>query len=371
MPKRVGYLYEQVISPENCIAATTEMTKNKNKSKKAMRIRANAETYGKALADELASGNWKPSPYKEHTVVDGVRKKERHIRVPCLHDQAVHHAVMRVTIPHIMRRNYYYNCGSIPGAGQTRATKAMQKWMKRGYRYYAQFDVRHFYETCSHTVVMMALRRYFKDERFLELHQQILDSMGPGLAIGFYPAQWYGNIVLMYVDEQIKNVLMPDCKYVRYMDDMVLLHNNRRKLHKMRRAMDSMLGQIGLKLNPKWRVGRITGHGITFLSYRFFKGYTLVKKPLMHRLVRKAKRAGANTSPANAKGVMSYMGILKHCNSYNLRKSRIYPAVSIRRCKGVISHESRERNHATVIQGGDSWAGRVCDVRGERDGNVG
>ncbi|MDD3288432.1 MAG: reverse transcriptase domain-containing protein [Alphaproteobacteria bacterium] len=349
MPKRVGYLYEQVISPENCIAATTEMTKNKNKSKKAMRIRANAETYGKALADELASGNWNPSPYKEHTVVDGVRKKERHIRVPCLHDQAVHHAVMRVTIPHIMRRNYYYNCGSIPGAGQTRATKAMQKWMKRGYRYYAQFDVRHFYETCSHTVVMMALRRYFKDERFLALHQKILDSMGPGLAIGFYPAQWYGNIVLMLIDFRIKSTILPNCKYVRYMDDMVILYNNKRALKRAKLEIEFLLNALGLALNQKWKVGRVNSHGITFLAYRFFNGYTLIKKPLMHRITRKIRRTKRCLNPKNAKGVMSYLGLLKPCNSYTLRRTKVYPLINIHQCKEVISRESKKCNYSIGV----------------------
>jgi len=351
MPKRAGYLYEQVISKENCIAATIEMTKNKNKSKKAMRIRENAVAYGSRIADDLASGQWIPSPYKEHIVMDGLRKKKRNIRVPCLRDQAVHHAVMRVMIPHIMKRNYQYNCGSIPGAGQTRAVKEIQKWMKgrKDYRYYAQFDVKKFYESCPHETVMNELRRYFKDDRFLTLHQIILDSMGDGLAIGYYPAQWYGNIVLMPIDDAIKNRLLPDCKYVRYMDDMLLLHNNKRKLHRVRKEIETLLKSMGLTPNPNWRIGRINDHGVTFLSYRFFRGYTLVKKPLMYRIAKKAVIAGRNTSPHNAKAIMSYIGILKHCNSYNLRTNRVYPKVSIKKCKGVISSESRIRDNATVV----------------------
>lgn len=349
MPKRSGYLYEQVISRENCIAATIEMTKNKNKSKKAMRIRENAVAYGSRLADELATGQWMPSPYKEHVVTDGVRKKKRNIRVPCLRDQAVHHAVMRVTIPYIMKRNYQYNCGSIPGAGQTRATKKLQKWMKKGYRYYGQFDIRRFYETCPHWVVSAALKKYFKDSKFIELHEKIIESMGPGLAIGFYPAQWYGNIVLMTVDDAIKNKMLPECKYVRYMDDMLLLHNNKRKLHRVRKELENILGAMEMKLNPKWRIGRVTDHGITFLSYRFFRGYTLVKKPLMYRITRKVKVTEINTSPHNAKGMMSYMGILKHCDSYNFRTKKVYPKVSIKQCKGVISHESRIGNNAAIV----------------------
>jgi hypothetical protein len=196
---------------------------------------------------------------------------------------------------------------------------------------------------------MNELRRYFKDKRFLALHEIILNSMGDGLAIGYYPAQWYGNVVLMPIDEAIKNKLLPDCKYVRYMDDMLLLHNNKRKLHKARREIEALLKSMGLALNPNWKIGRITDHGITFLSYRFFRGYTLVKKPLMYRIAKKAVVAGRNTSPHNAKAVMSYIGILKHCDSYNFRTEKVYPKVSIKQCKGVISHESRIGNNAAIV----------------------
>lgn len=353
MPKRIGYLYEQVISEANCIQATYEMTKDKNHNKKAMRIRRNSEAYGRRIASELSEGRWAPRPYNEHIIVEGIRKKTRNIKVPCLHDQAVHHAILRVTIPHVMKRNYFYNTGSIPGAGQTRATRAMQRWMRRKkiFRYAGQFDIHHFYETCPHWAVMKALERIFKDKRFLALHRRILDSMGEGLAIGFYPAQWYANIVLIYVDNQIKQRLLPKCKYVRYMDDMVILHNNRRKLKRAREELDRILRTMGMRLKRNWKVFRIGSHGITFLSYRFFRGYTLLKKALLYRITRKIKKTSYQLNLHNAQSVMSYMGTLKHCNSYNYRKAHVYPKVSIKKCKGVISYESRKRRYACLVSG--------------------
>ena len=352
MPKRIGHLYEQVISEDNCMAAVVEMTKGKNKNKKAMRIRKNSVSYGKRLAAEVSSGGWVATPYIEHTIEDGVRKKKRNIKVPCLHDQAVHHAVMRVMIPHIIKRNYFYNCGSIPKAGQNRSIKAVQKWMgkKNGYKYYGKFDIRHFYETCPHWAVMNALKRIFKDKKLLALNEQILESMGNGLAIGFYPAQWYANIVLMDLDNQIVQKVLPGCKYTRYMDDMLILHKNKRKLHKARKIIELILNGLGLILNPKWQVSKIGSQGITFLSYRFFRGYTLMKKKLMYRITRKIKRTKDRPSVHNARSMTSYLGILKHCNSFNYRKKRLYPVVSIQKLKGVISHESRIRNYAAVVQ---------------------
>ena len=340
MPKRIGYLYEQVVSEENCIQAVIEMTKDKLKNRKARWIRNNAESYGKRLVQDLQIGYWQPTPYLEHLIYDTHRKKERKIRVPCLRDQAVHHAVIRVMAPYVLKRNYYYNCGSIPKAGQHRATEAVKRWMRRDYKYCAQFDVKKFYDSCSHDVVMNALTRIFKDKRFLDLNRQILDSMGEGLAIGFYPAQWYANIVLSQVDKLIKQECLPKCKYVRYMDDMLLLYNNRRHLKRIKGQIHFCLTTLKLQLKHNWQVFR-TNRGINFLSYRFFPTCTLLQKPLMCRISRKARRAGRTPSPHNAKSIMSYLGILKYCNSYNFRQKWIYPVVSIPKLKGVISRESK------------------------------
>lgn len=66
-----------------------------------------------------------------------------------------------------------------------------------------------------------------------------------------------------------------------------------------------------------------------------------MKKDLMIRISLKARKAAKMSSPHNAKAIMSYMGILKHCNSYNFRKEWIYPIISLQKLKGVISNESR------------------------------
>lgn len=121
---------------------------------------------------------------------------------------------------------------------------------------------------------MKALNRIFKDKRFLALHAKILKSMGEGLAIGFYPAQWYANIVLMYVDNQIKQRILPGCKLVRYMDDFVILHNNLRKIKRAKEEIEKILNAFGMRFKHSWKIFKIGLHGITFLSYRFFRGYS-------------------------------------------------------------------------------------------------
>lgn len=345
MPKRIGYVYEQVISLDNCILAVQEMARSKSKIKRAQHMKENAEVFGKKLHDQLANGTWEPRPYTERTIGDGINQKQRNTKIPCLWDQCVHHAVMQITAPYIERRNYFYNCGSIPGAGQIRCTRAIKRWMahKKMIKYGASLDIHHFFESCQAWVVMKALERIFKDKKFLALHRKILASMGDVLAIGFLPSHWYANLVLMYIDQEIKCRILPDCKMTRYMDDILILHNNKRKLHRAIDAISRLLNQRSLKLKPNWQVYLIKGRGVSFLSYRFFHGYTILKKKLMYRIARRIKSASKckHPSPHQAASVISYFGILKHCNSYNFKKQRVFPYVNVRKCKGVIRNEAR------------------------------
>lgn len=277
--------------------------------------------------------------------MDGIRQKERHLKIPCLWDQCVHHAVVRVLAPYIQRRNYFYNCGSMPGAGQIRATRAMRRWMaaKKIIKYGESLDIEHFFENCKAEYVMKALSRIFKDKKFLALNRMILASMGDVLAIGFTVSHWYGNLVLMYVDFEIKQRILPDCKYCRYMDDMVLLHNNKRKLHRAREAIAKLLEERGLRLKRNWQIYKIAGRGVTFLSYRFFHGYTIMRKRLMYRIARKVKSASKSKkiTPHNAASMLSYIGIMKHCDSFNFKKNHWYPYVNVKKCKGVVRNEMR------------------------------
>ena len=118
MPKRIGFLYEKFCSLENCIAAERLMSKNKPDNAMARHIGENAETFGAALSDMLARNAWTPHPNREFTIQDSYKGKTRNLKVPCLQDQAVQYAWLNIATPFIEKKNYFYNCGSIPGAGQ-------------------------------------------------------------------------------------------------------------------------------------------------------------------------------------------------------------------------------------------------------------
>lgn len=352
MPKRVGFLWEKMIAEENCIAAEREMAKNKPDNKMARHIGANAEKYGSTLHAKLAGGTFVFHESKETFIKDSYKGKTRRLQIPCLEDQAAMQAWLLIATPYIERRNYFYNCGSIPKAGQSRAVEALKKWLHgpKPPKWGGITDIKKFYETCPHWVVMRGLRRIFKDEKFLDFAAQTMAAMsstGVGLAIGFPVSHWFANVALMEIDHELRR-LFPDVKFTRYMDDIAMVSRNKRHLRKAIMHLGRRLQGFGMRLKQTWQVFQIQKRGITFLSYRFFPNHTILAKPLMFRISRKMKRAATNLSVHMAQGVISYIGILKHCDSYNFRKEHVYPYVNPKKCRRLISLESKNHLHAAA-----------------------
>lgn len=340
--KRIGFLYEKFLSLNNFIKAEALLQKNKPKNKKAKHISANADKYGAELLEEYKQGYVFSTP-REKTIHDNYKGKTRGLKIPCLKDQAVQLAWLNIAVPYITRRNYYYNCGSIPHAGQTRCVKAIQRWLKDARNKYAvTIDIRKFYDTCPHKIIIDEMRRIFKDERFIQVGIDILTNMsdsGVGIAIGYPSSHWFANLALLSIDHAVKQNFA-DVDMARYMDDIILVSPNKRKI---KRAMFWLKGRIestGLRLK-KWNLYRTVKEGVAYLSYRFFNGYTLLRKPLMYRIASRMRKAKELFTAHIAMAVVSYFGILKYCNSYNFRQAYVYPYISKGACLSIISKQSK------------------------------
>ena len=109
---------------------------------------------------------------------DSTAGKWREINEPALWpDQYVHHVIVQVLAPVLMRGMDFYCCGSIPGRGPHRARKAIEKWLEKdqkGTKYAAELDIKKFYPSLSPREVMRFLRRKIKDEAFLGLIWRII-----------------------------------------------------------------------------------------------------------------------------------------------------------------------------------------------------
>lgn len=353
MPKRVGFLCEKVLTEANCIEAVKIGTKNLKRTHKIRRIRENADDVGRKILQTLENG-WVPDEPRERVINEGSAMKTRHLRIPSTRDHLIHTAIMLPLIPLIEKRLDFYCAGSVPGRGQKRIHHCIKGWMgrKNPPKYAGETDVRHAYETTTKETVMRSLRRIVKDKRYLMWMEQILDQMGGSLAIGFTPSHWLFNLVMADVDRAVrtkgKGVL-----YCRFMDNIWIADGRKRRLHRAMRLIDEECGKLGLNLNRSTQVFPTKQRAIQALSYRYFRGNTLLKKATMYRITRGVRRAGNNTNAHHCRAAMSLIGITRHCNSYNYRKDHVYCVVSIKRMKGVISIADKKRNLRGAAKQGD------------------
>lgn len=344
MPHRIGNLWDIFVSEENCIKAEAIMSANRPKNRFARYIGRNPEKFGKALSEKLKSGYAFHVP-REKDIRDSYKGKVRHLQIPCLEDVAAQQAWLNVVTPYIEKRNYYYNCGSIPKAGQKRAVLGLSKFLRANKpKWGAVTDIRKFYETCPHLVVEKGLSRIIKDRRIIEFGNAIMRSMsstGVGIAVGFPVSHWLANVALMELDHEMRR-LFPDVALFRYMDDAVFASGNKRHLRKAILYYMEKVRELGMSVKRSWQLFPIAVRGITFLSYRFFVGYTILAKRLMFRIARKVWRTAQRLTAHMASGVLSHMGVLKYCNSQHFKEQRVYPHISVKVCKWLVSEQAKK-----------------------------
>lgn len=342
MPKRIGYVWEELISIEHCEKSVLTAIRNKRKTSYLNHVKNNHKEYGYKLQQTIING-WEPQTPRQKTICEGSRKKTRELKIPSLKDHFVHTAVAKILEKHLSKRFYFYACGSLPNKGQTFATKALEANLrKKKPKYCAVADVRKCYQSIKKEQVMLCLRRVFKDEKFLAINEKILDQMGDGLAIGFAVSHWYAQLVLSFVDKAIKDNF-PKVFVVRFMDNYVFTCGRKRTLHKVIRFLDAKLAELDLELKDDWQVFPLRSRMVEFLSYRMDHNNTILRKGLMYRMTKFLRRTKGNVDAHKARIVMSFRGILKHCDSYNFRMKYLYPNVSIRLCRRLISDADQKR----------------------------
>jgi hypothetical protein len=131
-----------------------------------------------------------------------------------------------------------------------------------------------------------------------------------GLALGSYFSQWCGNFYLDGLDHFIKRELRVRA-YLRYMDDLVLLADDRAALAELRSAIAAWLEQArGLTLNPKrWHVVP-TAEATVFLGYRVSRAGITPSRKLRRRLPERLRRAAARGQEPLVRTLRSYAGLL-------------------------------------------------------------
>mgnify|MGYP002348564864 CR=1 FL=1 len=311
--KRIGNLYQEIISIDNLNIADRKAQKGKSKQYGVVRHNKNSEQNIWELHKMLIDKTYKTSEYDVFKVYE---PKERNVfRLPYFPDRITHHAIMNVLEPIFLKVFTADSYSCIKGKGIHSASFSVRNALKnmQGTKYCLKLDIRKFYPSINHDILKSLLRRKFKDKDLLWLLDEIIDS-APGLPIGNYLSQYFANFYLTYFDHWIKEVMNIKF-YFRYADDIVILHNNKNQLHDTLNLIRFYLGQnLKLEVKDNWQIFPVKNRGIDFVGYVHFHTHVLLRKSIKKRFARMLKRNPKRES------IASYKGWSKHCNSKNLLK---------------------------------------------------
>lgn len=288
------------------------------------------ERYLTALQKMLIDGRFKTSKYV--AMIKQCSGKQRDIlKLPYYPDRIVHHCIVQVLAGVWYKALIRDTFACIPGRGIHDGLRRIKHALRDrpGTRYCLKIDVQKFYPSVDHAILKTIIRRKIKDVKVLDLIDEIIDSTSAGVPIGNYLSQHFGNLYLNGYDHWMKEAR--GCRYYyRYCDDVVVLDGCKERLHQLRKDTARYWSEhLNLTMKPNWQVFPVDARGIDFLGYRFFHGYTLLRKSLARRAVtkmRRIKRHWRRIPPRSVIGsVVSYDGWMRHANCLNLRRSVIDP----------------------------------------------
>lgn len=324
--KTYKHLWEKFISPENFDLAARKAIRSKKSKRSVKKFLAHREEYLEKLRHDLIMGTYKTSPYKTFTIFEP--KKRIIYKLPLYPDHVLHHALINILGP-IWRNSFIndsYAC--IPGRGLLGASQRTMRFMKRN-KYVLQCDIRKFFPSINHAVMMDVLQHKIHDRRLLRVLDEIVWSVGgdTNLPIGNLTSQWMGNVYLNELDHFVKEKLRWR-DYIRYCDDFCLYGNDKSELHRAAKEIENFIHE---KLNMVFSkaVVRRTRDGVSFIGYRHFKDFILIRKKTSFRLKKRILNI-AKHHDFNSKSIgqlAAAFGWTKWCNCYHYKQDIYHQSI--------------------------------------------
>lgn len=318
---RINNVWEKLCDENLLLRAIFNAAKGKKKYRNVRRILAEPEKNAKILSDMLREGRFNPSPYRVDIMKTEYGKEREIFKLPFFPDRCVQHGISLV-----MRNRWdsslttdTYACLQGRGINSGIARYNMNHKVKRAiqsYRHRTVFvlkmDISKCYPSVDNGILARRNRHFCKDEKMLAL-LDLINFNSEGLPIGNFLSQLWINIYLGPLDRFIKEGLKAK-HYFRYMDDMVLMSEDKAQLQQWQwRILNFLWYELRLESNRKRQIfplGRNRAErGLDFGGYVFRHDSTLVRKRIKQAFARRRH---------HAKSVSSYIGIVKHCDAKNL-----------------------------------------------------
>lgn len=281
--------FERITDFHNLYKGLKASCKNVRWKDSVIGYEANALKNTYHLRQSLLNQNYKIQPYQIFIVHE---PKERTIVATRIRDRQFQHALVDEVAYHQLVNSFITDSSAcLRGRGVdyclNRTTKHLVSYFRKhgsdGWVY--KFDIKNYFQSISHDLAKRIVQKRIKDRRVQTELFRIIDSYegDNGLGLGSQVNQLLALAALDELDHYIKEKLRIKY-YIRYMDDFILIHEDKQYLRQCRVEIEEKLKGLGLSLNENKTVLKPLSQGFELLKWKF------MLKP-SGRIIRRMRRS--------------------------------------------------------------------------------
>jgi RNA-directed DNA polymerase len=276
-------LIDKIHRPANLLGAYKKVASNNGSggvdhvSVEAFGERLEAEI--EQIHESLRKRSYQPSTIRRVYIRKPGKREMRPLGIPTVRDRVVQTAVRQVIEPIFERTFMECSYGFRPGRGCKDALREMDRLLKEGHLQVVEVDIRKFFDTLDHKLLMERIMEQIADGNVLALIRDMLNqgvmeqgrewTPEEGTPQGGPISPLLANIYLNALDHLLSAT---GHHLIRYADDMVVLCRNQKEAETVRATLSGWTEANGLELHPeKTRVVDLNERGayVDFLGYRF------------------------------------------------------------------------------------------------------
>lgn len=327
-------MLKQAFEFEKLMQAHKFCRKSKQHRREVINFETNLGVNLVTLSNQLLTKNYNIGNYKTFKIYE---PKERMIEALHYRDRLVLMAFcVNIIQPKVEKCLIYDNVACRKGKGTLFGIKRLDGFLRKFFKshgnkgYFLKCDVTKYFQSINHEILYKNLSKTCLDHEDLYMVKLILDSKnfesGVGLPIGNQTSQWFGLFYLNPIDRLIKEKLGIKY-YVRYMDDMILVHHDKEYLKFCKQQIEKTLNQeLKLTLNSKTQIVSLK-NGIDFLGFRhiltptgkvihLLRGQAKLKMKKKFKFFSKLKQNNLVDDDYLNSRLNAYKGHLKHSDAY-------------------------------------------------------
>ena len=280
--KTYRHLWEELCSIKNMELAFRKARRHKTLKPDVLAFEKDLQNNLTLLRTGLLFHYYRPQPLTTFILRD---PKTRKISKSDFSDRVIHHALCNLIEPIFERSFIYDSYANRKNKGTFKAVTRFEQFSKKVSQNHHQAafvlkaDIKHYFENVNHHVLLAIIKKKIKDPKVIWLIKTILShySAERGMPLGNLTSQFFANVYLHELDYFIKHRLKAKY-YLRYVDDFVIMHQNKEKLYYYQERINYFLKNLNLELHPNKTKIILISNGIQFLGFRIFPYHKLLKR---------------------------------------------------------------------------------------------